>query len=130
MSKFKIGDHVRVTAEGHGIEDETGVICRLKDCAGRYELMIQNRRYWFHEYELILADGERAEAEHDAVSHPSHYTSHPSGVECLTITRHMGFNAGNAMKYLWRADLKNDAIEDLKKAAFYIKDEIKKREAQ
>lgn len=39
----------------------------------------------------------------------------------------MGFNLGNAMKYIWRADLKNDAIEDMKKAIFYLNDEIEKR---
>lgn len=64
----------------------------------------------------------------DPVTHPPHYTSHPSGVECLTITRHMGFNLGNAVKYIWRADLKGNAVEDLRKAAFYIADEIAKRE--
>ena len=37
-------------------------------------------------------------------------------------------NLGNAIKYIWRADLKNDAIEDLKKAVWYLQDEIKKRE--
>lgn len=67
-------------------------------------------------------------ADHDAVHHPRHYTSHPSGIECIEITRHMGFNLGNAVKYIWRADLKNDALEDLKKAAWYIADEIAKRE--
>lgn len=65
--------------------------------------------------------------EHDPVNHPRHYTGHPSGVECIDITRHMGFNLGNAMKYVWRADLKN-GIEDLRKAIWYIEDEIKKRE--
>ena len=64
----------------------------------------------------------------DAVNRPAHYTQHPSGVECIQITEHMGFNLGNAMKYIWRADLKNDAIEDLKKAQWYLDREIKKRE--
>lgn len=68
--------------------------------------------------------------EHDPVNHPTHYTSHPSGVECITITRHMGFNLGNAIKYIWRADMKGAAIEDLEKARFYITDEIKRRAAQ
>lgn len=63
----------------------------------------------------------------DPVNHPKHYTSHPSGVECITITEHMGFNLGNALKYIWRADLKNDAIEDLRKAAWYVEREIQKR---
>ena len=61
------------------------------------------------------------------VKHPSHYTSHPSGVECIQITEHMGFNLGNAIKYIWRADLKEKPIEDLKKAAFYIAREIERR---
>ena len=64
---------------------------------------------------------------HDPVNHPKHYTAHPSGVECIQITEHMGFNLGNAMKYVWRADLKHDAIEDLRKAMWYIQREIEKR---
>lgn len=64
----------------------------------------------------------------DAVNRPAHYTQHPSGVECITITEHMGFNLGNVIKYVWRADLKADAIEDLKKAEWYLRREIEKRE--
>lgn len=63
----------------------------------------------------------------DSVNHSSHYTSHPSGVECITVAEHMSFNVGNAMKYLWRADLKGDAIEDLRKAAWYVNREIERR---
>ncbi|AXQ63220.1 hypothetical protein I5G72_gp53 [Mycobacterium phage Collard] len=66
----------------------------------------------------------------DVVNHPAHYTSHPSGVECITVTEHMGFNLGNAVKYIWRCDLKRDAIEDLRKARFYIDREISLRERQ
>ena len=62
-----------------------------------------------------------------AVEHPSHYNEHPSGVECLDIIRHMNFNLGNVIKYVWRADLKEDAIQDLEKAVFYLKDEIQRR---
>jgi len=62
----------------------------------------------------------------DNVNHPKHYTNHPSGVECITVTEHMSFCLGNAMKYLWRADLKN-GIEDLEKARWYITREIEKR---
>lgn len=63
----------------------------------------------------------------DIVNHPPHYTSHGSGVECIQITEHMGFNLGNALKYIWRCDLKKDAIEDLRKAKWYIEREIAKR---
>ena len=62
----------------------------------------------------------------DVVNHPPHYTSHPSGIECIQITEHMTFLMGNAMKYLWRADLKN-GLQDLEKCAWYIQREIEKR---
>jgi hypothetical protein len=68
--------------------------------------------------------------KHDPVNHPKHYTSHPSGVECIQITRHMGYNLGNVFKYVWRADLKGKDIEDLEKAVFYLKDEIELRKKQ
>ena len=64
----------------------------------------------------------------DLVNHPPHYTQHPSGVECIQITEHMNFCLGNALKYIWRADLKN-GIEDLEKAEWYIQREIDRRSA-
>lgn len=63
----------------------------------------------------------------DAVNHPRHYNAHPSGVECITVVEHMGFNLGNAIKYIWRADEKGAAVEDLKKAAWYVAREIGRR---
>ena len=63
----------------------------------------------------------------DPVEHPVHYTNHPSGIECIQITEHMGFNLGNAFKYIWRCDLKQDAVEDLRKAAWYLNRELEKR---
>ena len=68
--------------------------------------------------------------QRDNVNGPKHYTDHPSGIECIQITEHMGFNLGNAIKYIWRCDLKKDDIEDLKKAAWYIEREISKRLAK
>ena len=62
----------------------------------------------------------------DTVNNPRHYTSHPSGVECIEITEHMSFNLGNAVKYIWRASLKGKEVEDLRKARWYIDREIKR----
>jgi len=62
----------------------------------------------------------------DTVNNPKHYTSHPSGVECIEITEHMSFNLGNAVKYVWRASLKGKEVEDLRKARWYIDREIKR----
>lgn len=70
------------------------------------------------------------EYEHDPVDSPRHYTEHPSGIECIEVTEHMGFTLGNAVKYIWRADLKDDAIQDLEKARWYIQREIDKRESR
>jgi hypothetical protein len=60
----------------------------------------------------------------DPVTRPKHYTTHPSGVECITVTEHMNFCLGNAVKYIWRAGEKGDIIEDLKKARWYLDREI------
>lgn len=70
--------------------------------------------------------------KNDQVNHPKHYTSDPSGIECIDITRHRNFNIGNAIKYLWRAGLKeykdrnliDKQVEDLNKAVWYLVDEI------
>lgn len=75
--------------------------------------------------EALLLAAERE----DRVNHPKHYTSHPSGIECIQITEHMGFNLGNALKYIWRADLKGSDLEDLQKARWYIERELAKRTA-
>lgn len=64
----------------------------------------------------------------DPVNHPRHYTSHPSGVEAITVTEHMNFCLGNAVKYLWRAGKKSDAITDLRKARWYLDREITRLE--
>ena len=66
----------------------------------------------------------------EAVNHPAHYNAHPSGVECIDVVEHMPFNIGNAVKYLWRAGLKGEALEDLKKAAWYVDREIQKRQRE
>ena len=62
----------------------------------------------------------------DMVNSPPHYNEHPSGIECIDIVEHMNFNVGNAVKYLWRADLKG-GLEDLQKAEWYVKREIERR---
>ena len=65
---------------------------------------------------------------HDPANHPKHDTSHPSGVESIQVTEHMGFNLGNAVKYIWRADEKGNALEDLQKAAWYLQRELQRRQ--
>ena len=59
----------------------------------------------------------------DAVEHPQHYNSSPSGVEAIQICEHESFCIGNAFKYLLRYKHKNGE-EDLRKAVWYINREI------
>lgn len=125
MTEYKVGDRVRyVCGDRYG---EEGVL------DGVHYDGPNNPRMW----NVLLDDGRTpASVESyfelvpapDPVSHPPHYTAHPSGIECIQVTEHMGFLLGNTIKYIWRADLKQDAIEDLKKARWYLDREIQKRE--
>lgn len=69
----------------------------------------------------------------DMVNHPPHYNSGKAKcecgrrLECIDVTRHFNFNLGNAMKYIWRTEHKN-GLEDLKKARWYLDDEIRRLE--
>jgi hypothetical protein len=72
----------------------------------------------------------------DLINHPEHYTSSEAAcescgfpIECIDVTRHMGFNVGNIIKYVWRFNKKN-GVEDLKKARWYLEDLIKKLEEE
>jgi hypothetical protein len=61
---------------------------------------------------------------------PAHYREHPSGIQCIQVTEHLNFCRGNAVKYIWRAGLKGCAIEDLKKARWYLDREIARLEGK
>jgi hypothetical protein len=65
----------------------------------------------------------------DHVNHPKHYTSNGSGIEAIQVTEWFNFCLGNAIKYIWRAGLKNaNAIQDLKKSIWYLQREIERLE--
>ena len=71
----------------------------------------------------------------DNVNHPVHYRASAAiclscerPIECIDVTRHMNFNLGNAIKYIWRCEHKGNRVEDLKKAIWYLNDEIGKIE--
>lgn len=82
----------------------------------------------------FVIDGPHPPVMDRDVTQPTHYTAHPSGIECITIAQHFNFNVGNAVKYLWRAGLKvpkgasetEAAVKDFKKAKKYIDFEIRR----
>lgn len=69
----------------------------------------------------------------DMINNPKHYNSADSfcdcgrQIQCIDVTRPMGFSLGNVVKYLWRAEHK-DGLVALKKAQWYLNDYIKNLE--
>jgi hypothetical protein len=64
----------------------------------------------------------------DLINHPPHYTKFP--VEVIEITEQLDFCRGNAVKYLCRAGLKGDELEDLRKAQWYVNRAVAKLERE
>lgn len=66
----------------------------------------------------------------DQVNHPEHYQA--DGIEAIDVIEafHLGFNLGNAIKYILRADRKENRWQDLAKAKWYIDREISNQEVQ
>lgn len=138
MTKFKVGDTVKINVPDYtprGLDGKTGTITRVPtpERWSYYRVVIPGHGIaGFEEDEdwpFEAGELELVTSADDPVNHPAHYTSHPSGIECIQITEHMSFPCGNAIKYIWRADLKGAGVEDLKKAKWYIEREIAKREA-
>ena len=55
---------------------------------------------------------------HDPVDHPAHYTQ--GRVECITVTSRLDFCVGNTVKYVWRFRDKDNPVQDLRKAVWYL----------
>lgn len=89
-------------------------------------------------YRYFVKLVDREIVHNERVEHPSHYTwlRELCGIEVIDITRHLNFNLGNVIKYVLRSGRKAEqgisvddkAVEDLKKARFYLDDEIKRLE--
>lgn len=120
MTDFKVGDVVECIDNG-GVEDSLTYGKKYKIAIDlNTEISVYDDIYGtFRKNRFKLVDKEKA----DKINHPSHYTSHKSGIECIAIVEHMQFNLGNAIKYIWQHEEKN-GIEDLKKAVWYIQREI------
>lgn len=132
QSNFTVGDKAIIREALHHRLGETTVVIkittghiypvRIKFADGAEEPFKES------DLELVSAAGAEEEEVEDVVNSPSHYTQYP--VEVIELTRHLNFCRGNAVKYIARAGHKDKAkeLEDLKKAAWYIADEIKQLE--
>jgi uncharacterized protein DUF3310 len=68
----------------------------------------------------------------EAINHPAHYGGKDNPYEAIRVIEawQLGFNLGNTIKYVSRAGKKGDALEDLKKALWYLNREIENRERE
>jgi len=101
--------------------------------------MIPNYAGFLKEIKEFTEKLEKTKETSDPIDHPSHYNSLPAvcsecgqTIECIDVVRHMGFNLGNVVKYVWRAGFKESStqLEDLKKAAWYLNDLIQQLEKE
>ena len=121
MSKFKVGDKVRVVGNTnrHGY--------KIGDVVTLHFLYDNPSPHWrCGDWFVMECDMETIEdaQEFNPVSKPSHYNQY--GIEAIDAIRASlgpaGFQAyckGNVIKYLWRYEYKN-GLEDLKKAQVYL----------
>lgn len=98
------------------------------------------RNYFYVIGEELAKKEKRSKNLDAAVYHPSHYTwlKELCGIEVIDITRHFDNDLGNVLKYILRHGRKHEegisdkdkTIQDLKKAAVYLEDEIKMLESK
>lgn len=106
--------------------------CKHETFIDGSHIFCKNMECNFTQYIQVVEEKEEEEefTRVDLVNHPPHYTSHPSGIECIQIAEHMNFCLGNALKYIWRAGLKGNELEDLEKAIWYLDREIARRKTE
>lgn len=63
-----------------------------------------------------------AEPLFDPVTKPAHYNTHPSGIECIEVSRHLPGDLAQAWQYLYRARYKGEQQRDLRKAEWFLRD--------
>jgi hypothetical protein len=109
------------------LQDNTTVVNKRTNAAISLPKIVNDTKYFIPTFETFVNNEDR-------VNHPNHYTwlKEKCGIEVIDITRHLSFDRGNAIKYLLRAGYKKEEgisfnqkeIEDLRKAMWYIQDEI------
>lgn len=65
----------------------------------------------------------------EEVNHPAHYGGENNPYEAIKVIEAwgLGFNLGNTVKYISRAEKKGSALKDLEKAVWYLNREIENR---
>ena len=74
---------------------------------------------------IVIMDDDKPNKEF--VNHPQHYGGKDNPYEAIKVIEawNLGFCLGNTIKYISRAGKKDDTIQELEKALWYLKREIK-----
>jgi hypothetical protein len=113
-----VAEELRALNEVHRMAKEIARVPSMFDDPAVRELLSE------HVMPGLFAEKENPHMS-DPVNHPKHYSVHPSGIEAIEICEHFSFTVGNAIKYLWRAGQKGNALEDIKKALWYLERAVK-----
>lgn len=95
---------------------DLSIVCdKEKECEGQL-------------YEPIISENKATETNKEMVNHPKHYNM--GKYEAIDIIEdwQLNFNLGNTVKYISRAGHKDDIVQDLKKALWYLEREVKRLE--
>lgn len=122
-----------VSLEPENLSEKTPSLTKVFDVSSLSELrtdVLKDLEETKKLFDIQDSDFDDFEKENDPVNHPSHYTGHPAGIECIdVIEANTFYNLAAAMKYIWRVSWgsKDNDIQDLEKAAWYIRREIDRR---
>lgn len=137
-NNFKIGDRVKLSEYGKTefpdrLRNPYNVIGTITEVSNSLEFNIGIK--WdndsvncYKSNHLELAERiEETNPKKELVNSPDHYKS--NGMEAIDVIEGfgLGFNLGNATKYILRCGKKDDAIQELKKAIWYLEREISNR---
>lgn len=121
-------EHPGQTVSSWQICDACGARRVVSSYMGLEGRWAQEEQPWPEHVPEAVAEAMRGK---EAVDHPDHYRR-DTGHEAIDVIEAwgLGFCLGNAVKYIARAGLKGDAVEDLEKAKWYIEHEIARRRGQ
>jgi len=109
---------------GTSVMDDGNVVYALKDVYGNLVFSMSGNFEKTKE-KVSIEDTIKESEVNDPVNHPNHYTA--GGIECIDYLiaklpkeELIGYCRGNAMKYLSRVGLKDDPVQEYKKAQWYL----------
>jgi hypothetical protein len=150
MQKFKIGDKVKYSnrvscsnADHYLKFNGIYTVIDSSDTGNEYDFLVVDKYpeqvFYRSNFSLVEESDSLQNVQKEInkiysdismVDHPQHYKGNKFEVIDIIHDYNLGFNLGNAIKYILRAGKKDDIKQDLKKAIWYIEDHIKQLEKQ